>query len=81
MLQLCRDDESVLRAWEVHYRPCSLLSCLNDFMQAELLDDEILCKPCNKKCPTTKSLAIWRLPKILVRFCFLSFITQFFNAH
>ncbi|MCP9258936.1 Ubiquitin carboxyl-terminal hydrolase 32 [Dirofilaria immitis] len=51
---LCRDDESVLQAWEIHYRPCSLLSCLNDFMQAERLDDEIICKPCGKKCPTTK---------------------------
>uniref|UniRef100_A0A915Q6R4 ubiquitinyl hydrolase 1 n=1 Tax=Setaria digitata TaxID=48799 RepID=A0A915Q6R4_9BILA len=63
---LCRDDESVLQAWEIHYRPCSLISCLNDFMQAERLDDEILCKICRKKCPTTKSLAIWRLPKILI---------------
>ncbi|VDM98335.1 unnamed protein product [Thelazia callipaeda] len=63
---LCRDDESVLRAWEIHYRPCSLLSCLHDFMQAEHLDDEIVCKPCSKKSPTTKSLAIWRLPKILI---------------
>ncbi|OZC06417.1 hypothetical protein X798_06597 [Onchocerca flexuosa] len=65
---LCRDDASVLQAWEIHYRPCSLLSCLNDFMQAECLDDEIMCKPCGKKCPATKALAIWRLPKILVRF-------------
>ncbi|VDK88939.1 unnamed protein product [Litomosoides sigmodontis] len=63
---LCRDDGSVLQAWEVHYRPCSLLSCLNDFMQAERLDDEIMCKQCGKKCPTTKALAIWRLPKILI---------------
>lgn len=37
-------------------------------MQAERLDDEIMCKPCGKKCPTTKALAIWRLPKILVCF-------------
>ncbi|VDK72817.1 unnamed protein product [Onchocerca ochengi] len=63
---LCRDDASVLQSWEIHYRPCSLLSCLNDFMQAECLDDEIMCKPCGKKCPTTKALAIWRLPKILI---------------
>lgn len=66
LFKLCRDDGSVLQAWEVHYRPCSLVSCLNDFMQAERLDDEIMCKPCGKKCPTTKALAIWRLPKILV---------------
>lgn len=63
---LCRDDDSVLRAWDVHYRPCSLVSCLNDFTRAELLEENIFCKKCNQKCPTTKSLSIWRFPLVLI---------------
>ncbi|VDM41597.1 unnamed protein product [Toxocara canis] len=63
---LCCDDESVLRAWEVHYRACSLISCLNDFTRSELLDEPIYCKKCNLKTPTKKSLSIWRLPRILI---------------
>lgn len=63
---LCIDDSSVLRAWDVHYKPCSLTSCLNDFTRAELLDERIQCKKCKERCPTTKSLSIWRLPKILI---------------
>uniref|UniRef100_A0A915CDK1 ubiquitinyl hydrolase 1 n=1 Tax=Parascaris univalens TaxID=6257 RepID=A0A915CDK1_PARUN len=63
---LCCDDESVLRAWEVHYRACSLISCLSDFTRSELLDEPIYCKKCNLKTPTKKSLSIWRLPRILI---------------
>lgn len=63
---LCRDDDSVRRAWDIHCRPCSLVSCLNDFTRAELLDEHIFCKKCNQKCSTNKSLSIWRLPRILI---------------
>ncbi|MFH4973487.1 hypothetical protein AB6A40_000196 [Gnathostoma spinigerum] len=63
---LCVDDESFINEWDIHYRPCSLVSCLKDFTQEELLDDEVFCKKCNQKTPTTKALSIWRLPDVLI---------------
>uniref|UniRef100_A0A1I7ZCM3 Ubiquitin carboxyl-terminal hydrolase 48 n=1 Tax=Steinernema glaseri TaxID=37863 RepID=A0A1I7ZCM3_9BILA len=63
---LCIDDDSVRTQWEIHNRPLSLASCLDDFVRPEILEDAMTCDKCKEKTRRQKSLSIWRLPEILI---------------
>ncbi|KAK0416556.1 hypothetical protein QR680_012559 [Steinernema hermaphroditum] len=63
---LCIDDDSVRIQWDIHHRPLSLASCINDFVRPEVLDDVISCEKCKQKTKRQKSLSVWRLPDILI---------------
>ncbi|TKR77391.1 hypothetical protein L596_018374 [Steinernema carpocapsae] len=63
---LCIDDESVRIQWDIHYRPLSLASCMDDFVRPEILEDPMTCDKCKQKTKRQKSLSVWRLPEILI---------------
>lgn len=51
-----------------HVEPIALSDCLEAFCSEETL--EYSCDKCKKVQQAAKKLQIWRLPPILVRFCF-----------
>uniref|UniRef100_A0A914XR81 ubiquitinyl hydrolase 1 n=1 Tax=Plectus sambesii TaxID=2011161 RepID=A0A914XR81_9BILA len=52
---LCVDDASVTATWDAHYKPVSLMSCLQDFTTPEQLEDGemVHCKHCKANTPAT----------------------------
>lgn len=45
--------------------PLPLLECIQAELKPEEIDD-YACESCKQKCKTTKSISIWRLPKVLI---------------
>jgi len=60
------EDPSVAECERLNSLPLGLAECFADYVRPEIIGDS-KCDGCNKTVEREKSLALWRLPKILVR--------------
>ena len=74
---LFENDESVARSIADHHKVPSLADCIDEFVRPEHINDST-CEKCHWVSAQEKSLAITKLPKVLVSaifhfYCFCSF--------
>lgn len=71
-LQIVEEHESVEQSRRAQAEPINLDSCLRAFTSEEELgeDEMYYCSKCKTHCLATKKLDLWRLPPILVWYCF-----------